>query len=116
MSSNQNEKVDEFLAKIKSLGDRTKSMRAQLGAPVLDRIVERLGRISQKLPQNGDSNPQRQAQTPLKVCPKCGRPFLEDVKYCNCGFSFQEEKRQQQREEFEQEKIERTGRLGVIAP
>jgi len=119
MSSVDKEKIDELFLKLRSLGDRAKSTRAQLGSPLVDRIFERVNRISAKLPVgNGDSRSQQpvQAQEPRVVCPRCGKTFLEDIAFCSgCGFSFQEERRKQQREEIEREKLERASRMGVIS-
>jgi len=114
----ESQKVDELLQKLKSLGDRAKSTRSQLGSPLVDRVLERVGRISEKLPQhNGDSNPRQpqQPQEPKVVCPKCGHSFSEDIAFCStCGFSFQEQKREQAKAVFEREKIERGSRVGVV--
>ena len=115
------EKIDELLLKLRSLGDRAKSTRAQFGSPLVDRALERLNRISAKLPSgNGhavNQQPQQQPQQePKVVCPRCGKTALEDIAFCSgCGFSFQQERRRQQREEIEKEKLERASRMGVIS-
>jgi len=118
MSSENHEKIDELLLKLRSLGDRAKSTRAQLGSPLVDRVLERVNRISAKLPVgNGDSRSQQpvQAQEPRVVCPRCGKTYLETIAFCSgCGFSFEEARRKQEREQIEGEKIERTGRMGII--
>jgi hypothetical protein len=110
------EKIDELLGKIKTLGNRAKAVRTSFGQPLADRVGTRLDKLLTRLPQHdgGDSNPRPQA--PLKVCPRCGRPFFENVDFCNCGFSFGEEKRRQEREQIEGERVERNGRMGVIPP
>ena len=117
MSSSDKEKVDQLFAKLKSLGDRAKSTRAQFGSPLVDRVLERVGRISQKLPQhNGNSQPQQPQQEPkvVCVCPQCGKAFLEDIAFCSgCGFSFQEQRRKQQHEELEREKLVRTSTMSI---
>jgi len=114
MSSNQNEKVDELFLKLRSLGDKLKSARAQLGEPLLDRIVSR---ASKNLARFGDGKgvqPQ-QPQEPKVVCPRCGKTYLETIAFCSgCGFSFGEERRRQEREQIEGERVERNGRMGVI--
>jgi len=118
MSSVDKEKIDELFLKLRSLGDRAKSTRAQLGSPLVDRIFERVNRISAKLPVgNGDSRSQQpvQAQEPRVVCPRCGKIYLETFAFCSgCGFSFQEVQRKQAREELERERLERTSGLGVV--
>ncbi len=118
MSSTDKEKIDELLLKLRSLGDRAKSTRAQFGAPLLDRVLERVGRISEKLPQhNGDSKPRQPEPEEAKIsCPKCGVQAVQGANFCNaCGLSFQEERRRQQREEIEREKCERTSRIGITS-
>jgi hypothetical protein len=111
----ESQKIEELFAKVRSIADKAKSTRAQLGEPILDRILSRANRTLTRLGDGNGMVQQPQPQTPLKVCPKCGRPFFEDVSFCNCGFSFQEEKRRQQREEIEREKLERGSRMGVVS-
>jgi hypothetical protein len=115
MGENQNQKVDELLQKLKSLGDRAKSTRSQLGSPLVDRLFDRVDKLSSRLPQNGDSRPQQPPQEPTLACPKCGVLALSGSHFCSkCGFDFEEEQRQQAKAAFEREKIERAGRVGVL--
>jgi ribosomal protein L37E len=117
MSSSDKQKIDELLIKLRSLGDRAKTTRAQFGAPVLDRVLERVGRISQKLPQHdGGSNPQQPPQPQeVKTCPKCGLQAVQGSHFCSdCGFDFSAEARRQLKESFEREKLERSSRVGII--
>lgn len=118
MAENQ-EKLDELLAKIKSLSGKVKTTRAQFGSPLVDRVLERVGRISEKLPQHdGGSNPRQQPQQPQEsalVCPKCGVLALQGSHFCSsCGFDFEAEQRRQVKEGFEREKLERAARVGVL--
>jgi hypothetical protein len=118
MSSSDKEKIDELLLKLKTLGDRAKTTRAQFGSPLVDRLFDRVDKLSSRLPQgNGDSRSQQQPpqQPPLKVCPKCGKTYFEDVSFCTCGFSFEGEKRRQERAEEERERLERASKMGVIS-
>jgi hypothetical protein len=117
MSSVDKEKIDELLGKLRGLADRAKSTRTRLGTPLVDRVFDRVDKLSSRLPQgDGDShNQQSQPQTPLKVCPKCGHSFSEDVDFCNCGFSFREERRRQERAEEETRRLERNARASVIS-
>ncbi|MCJ7424114.1 hypothetical protein MUP01_07585 [Candidatus Bathyarchaeota archaeon] len=120
MVETQNQKIEELLDKIKTLGNRAKEVRSSFGQPVQDRLLDRLNKLSSRLPQhNGGSNPQQQLQTPQVpklVCPKCGQSFVEDISFCSgCGFDFSAEKRRQLKEGFEREKLERNSRMGVIA-
>lgn len=120
MSSADKEKIDELITKVRGLGEKVKSTRAELGSPLIDRIFERVNRISAKLPAgNGHAVNQQQPpqpQEPKVVCPRCGRTFLEDIAFCSgCGFSFQEQRRKQQRAELEKEKCERDARMGVVS-
>jgi len=119
MAENQSEKMDELFNKLRGLADRAKSTRAQLGAPLVDRALERLTKISAKLPNNGHAQQsQQQPQQPQEstlVCPKCGVLALQGSHFCSrCGFDFEEEQRQQAKAAFEREKIERAGRVGVL--
>lgn len=109
-----------FSSNSEYLGDRAKSTRAQFGSPLVDRALERLNRISAKLPSgNGHANqqPEQQPQTtPLKVCPKCGRSFFEDISFCSgCAFSFRAQESNERRRREEEERVERNGRIGVVS-
>jgi len=119
MAENQSEKMDELFNKLRGLADRAKSTRAQLGAPLVDRALERLTKISAKLPNDGHAQQsQQQPQQPQEstlVCPKCGVLALQGSHFCSsCGFDFSAEARQQLKESFEREKLERNSRIGVI--
>jgi len=116
MSSVDKEKIDELLGKLRGLADRAKSTRTQLGSPLVDRALERLNRISAKLPSgNGDSRPQP-PEIPRRTCPKCGQSFAEDIAFCSsCGFDFKAEQRRQQRAEEETRRLERGSRTSVIS-
>ena len=117
MSSENHEKIEELLSKVKSLGQRVRSTRDSLGEPVLSRVFDRLNKLSNRLPVgNGDrSQPPVQAQEPRVVCPRCGKIYLETFAFCSgCGFSFQEVQRKQAREQLERENLERTSGIGVV--
>jgi len=116
LGETQNQKVDELLQKLKSLGERAKEARSSFGQPLADRLLDRLNKVTNRLPSgNGDSRSQQQPQSEVRrTCPKCGRSFNEDVNFCNCGFDFSAEARRQLKESFEREKLERNSRLGVI--
>jgi hypothetical protein len=114
VAESQNQKIDELVGKVKALGQRVKSTRDGFGSPLVDRALERLNRISAKLPNNGHAvNQQPQQPEARRTCPKCGRSFNEDVDFCNCGLSFREEKQKQMRREIERETLERSARMGV---
>jgi len=118
MTENQ-EKLDELLTKIKSLSGKVKTTRAQFGNPLVDRVLERVGRISQKLPAGNGHAVNQQPQQPQSMiaCPKCNQvqnsPALN---YCqSCGHDFRAEERQAKRREEEVERLERSARLGVVS-
>jgi hypothetical protein len=120
MATENQEKFDELLTKLRTLGSRAKGIRAQVSEPVLDRI---LARANKNLARFGDGNgvqrpqPQQaqQPQEPTLVCPKCGVLALPGSHFCSsCGFDFEEEQRQQAKAVFEREKIERGSRVGVV--
>jgi ribosomal protein L37E len=120
MSSVDKEKIDELLGKIKTLGNRAKEARSSFGSPLVDRALERLTKISAKLPSNGDSRLQSRPQQPSQPeeprisCPKCGKTFFEDPSFCSgCGFPFLEERRRRQREDDERERLQRFSKMGV---
>jgi len=115
MAENQNQKLDELIAKLKAFGQKVKSTRDGFGQPLADRVGTRLDRLLTQ--HNGDSNP-RQAQQPPQetlVCPKCGVLALQGSHFCSsCGFDFEAEQRRQVKEGFEREKLERAARVGVL--
>jgi len=115
----QNQKVDEFMQKLKSLGDRAKQARSSLGSPIVDRLLDRVSKVSNRLPPDGHApqEAQREPQQEAKIsCPKCGVQAAQGSNFCvSCGFDFQEAARQRAREGFEREKLERSGRMGVIS-
>lgn len=115
MAENQ-QKINELITKLKALGQKVKSTRDDFGSPLIDRVLQRVGKISQNLPGNGENRPQQppQPQEPKVVCPRCGKTFLEDAPFCSgCGFDFQAEQRRQQREQFDREKLERGSKFGI---
>lgn len=121
MAESQNQKIDELLLKVKALGQRVKSTRDSFGQPVADRLLDRLNKLSSRLPQgDGESHNQQPQQPPqpeeAKIsCPKCGVQAVQGVHFCSsCSFDFEAEKRRQQREQFEREKCERASRVGVV--
>jgi len=115
MAENQ-EKIDELVTKLKALGQRVKSTRDGFGNPLVDRVFERLNRISAKLPNNGHAASQLPQPEEAKIsCPKCGVQAVQGVHFCSsCSFDFEAEQRRQQREQFEREKCERASRVGVV--
>lgn len=116
MTESQNQKIDELLSKVKTLGSRVKEVRSSFGEPIMDRI---LSRANKNLARFGDGNgvqtqPPPQPQEPKLVCPKCGKIFLEDVPFCSgCAFPFLEEKHRRQREDDERQRLERFSKMGV---
>ena len=119
MSSSDREKIDELITKVRGLGEKVNSTRAELGSPLIDRIFERVSRISAKLPAgNGNSHPQQQLPQPQEAkisCPKCGVQALQGSHFCSsCSFDFSAEARRQLKEGFEREKLERSARTGII--
>jgi ribosomal protein L37E len=118
MENQNQEKLDELIAKLKAFGQKVKSTRDGFGSPVTDRVATRLDKLLTRLPQHdGGSNP-RQPQQPQEstlVCPRCGVLAPPASHFCSrCGFDFEEEQRQQAKAAFEREKIERAGRVGVL--
>lgn len=113
----QNEKMDELFLKLKSLGERAKQARASLGSPLVDRVFERVNRISAKLPNDGHAQQSQQPAQEVKIsCPKCGLAAAQETHFCSsCGFNFQEERRRRQREEVERETLERNSKMGVVS-
>lgn len=119
MSSVDKEKIDQLLSKVKGLGQRLRSTRDSLGQPVTDILLDRLTKLSSRLPSNGDFRRAQQPQPPeipRRTCPKCGQSFADDIAFCSgCGFSFGEEKRRQQYEQDERQRLERNARASVIS-
>lgn len=116
MGESQNQKVDELLQKLKSLGERAKEARSSFGQPLVDRVLERVNKISAKLPNNGHAQQSQQAQLQeLKNCPKCFKQLGQDVRFCEkCGFDFQGLEREEARKLENRLELERTSRMGVI--
>lgn len=116
MSTNQNEKVDELITKLKSLGQRVKSSRDEIGTPLGDRLGTRLTKLLSRFPAgNGTSAVNQQPQEAKLVCPRCGLETVKGAHFCSgCGFDFEGEERRRQREEFEQAKIVRNGQMGIV--
>jgi ribosomal protein L37E len=118
----QTEKMDELFGKLKALGEKAKQARSSLGSPIADRLLDRITKISNHLPPGNNGHANQQSQQPqqpepaMLSCPKCGTHALQGSNFCaSCGFDFQEEARRQLREGFEREKLERSGRMGVIS-
>jgi len=117
MSSVDREKLDDLFLKLRSLGDKVKATRAQIGEPLMDRI---LSRATKTLTRFGNGNgvqqqPQQQAEPPGRICPRCGQIAAQGAHFCSgCSFDFQEVQRKQQREELERENLERTSAIGVV--
>jgi len=114
----ENEKIDELLTKIKSLSDRAKSTRAQFGSPLVDRLFDRVDKLSSRLPQGNGTHSQQlpQPQEAKISCPKCGVQAVQGAHFCSgCGFDFQAEQRRQQREDDERQKLERFSKMGVTS-
>ena len=113
----ESQKVDELLQKLKSLGDRAKSTRSQLGSPLVDRLFDRVDKLSSRLPQNGDSRSQQQPPQAevRRTCPKCGRSFSEDVAFCNCGYSFRAQEIEERHQREDRERLERNSRASIIS-
>jgi len=117
MAESQNQKLDELFLKLRSLGDKAKSARAQLGEPILDRL---LSRASKSLTRFGDGNGvQRQQppqpQPPGRICPRCGVQAVQEARFCSsCAFDFQAQESSERRRREEEERLERFSKMGVI--
>lgn len=119
LGESQNQKFDELLQKLRSLGEKAKTTRTRLGTPLVDRVFDRVDKLSSRVAQHdGDSNPRQQPQQPQEltlVCPKCGVLAVQGAHFCSaCGFDFSAEARRQLKEGFEREKLERSARTGII--
>ena len=115
----QTEKMDQLFGKLKALGERAKQARSSFGSPIADRLLDRVTKISAKLPPNNghaQTQTQTQQQEATISCPKCFKQLAQGVRFCeNCGFDFQEESRKQMRALVERENLERAGKMGVIS-
>jgi ribosomal protein L37E len=123
MGESQNQKVDELLQKLKSLGARAKEARSSLGSPIADRLLDRLGKVSNRLPPGNNGHDPQQAQQAQQQpqeatisCPKCGTHALQGSHYCSaCAFDYSEESQKQLRQKIEREALERSAKMGVAS-
>jgi len=116
MSSVDKEKLDDLFLKLRSLGDRAKSARAQIGEPIMERV---LTRVSKTLTRFGDGTgvrqEQPQPQPPGRICPKCGVPALQEARFCSrCAFDFEAQESSERRRREEEERLERFSKMGVV--
>jgi len=121
MGEQQNAKMDELFGKLKALGEKAKQARASFGQPLADRLLERVTKISAKLPPGNNGHApqeaQREPQQEAKIsCPKCGTHTVQGSNFCvSCGFDYSEESRKQMRQQIERESLERSAKMGVIS-
>ena len=121
MESQNQEKMDQLFSKLKALGEKAKQARASFGSPLVDRVFERVTKMSAKLPPGNNGHApqeaQREPQQEAKIsCPKCFKQLAQDVRFCEkCGFDFGEESRKQMRQQIERESLERSAKMGVIS-
>lgn len=117
MTSVDREKLDDLFLKLRSLGDRAKSARAQLGEPIMERVFTR---VSKTLTRFGDGNgvqqqPQQQPEPPGRICPKCGVPALQEARFCSrCAFDFEAQESSERHRREEEERLERFSKMGVV--
>ena len=117
MSSVDREKLDDLFLKLRSLGDKVKATRAQIGEPLMDRI---LSRATKTLTRFGNGNgvqqqPQQQPEPPGRICPKCGVPAAQEARFCSrCAFDFEAQESSERRRREEEEKLERFSKMGVV--
>jgi len=117
----QTEKMDQLFSKLKALGEKAKQARSSLGSPIADRLLDRLGKVSNRLPPGNNGNgqqaqAQQQPQEATISCPKCGTHALQSSNFCaSCGFDFKAEAHRQMRHQIEHESLERSAKMSAIS-
>lgn len=111
------EKLDELITKLKALGDRAKTTRAQFGSPIMDTI---LARANKNLARFGDGDgvqrqPPQQPQLEMRrSCPKCGLQTVQEAQFCSdCGFSYRAQEIEERHRREDRERLERNSRASI---